>query len=177
MGDLIFNPRLERTELPTGKTAKCKRCGSVTTTWQQGKTGSWYLTEVFISTEGDYTIPFTNKVWFHSMFCESGEYNHEVAQAEFDFNAEQERIRGEELTKQREERFAAENAQRYTQMILAPEHERRERLAQLERVHQNYLRNPPTMDYFAEFCREEAAAKVRIRDMKILRATLGMDSE
>lgn len=51
---------------PVSKTATCKKCGSTNVTWCRGKTGKYYLTEVFnYGTDNERT----HKTDFHSNYC------------------------------------------------------------------------------------------------------------
>lgn len=164
------------------RTAHCKRCGSDTVTWLTSTTtGKYYLAEVFtreIKLEGDdkaFTEEFTGRRWFHSKFCGTKpEYTHATMQRAFDEMFAQEDEEREEMRERQREEAAVNNAMNFLALVNAPTEERKAKLAKLEREQESYRRNPPTMDYMTEFSREVAAAKTRMREIAILKASLGM---
>ena len=113
------------------KTAKCKRCGSQTVTWQtSAKTGRYYLTEVFRYEDGDKT----DRRDFHSAYCElparHAEKQDEIFKAQHAKDAAAEKVEREKASELRRTReVASDEVLGWYQMTI---YEMRERMPDVE---------------------------------------------
>jgi len=138
------------------RTATCKRCSSERVAWQQGKTGKWYLTEVFTNEHG---LDATAHTDFHSKYCGQPEL-HASEQAQRDQHYQENRDNREKLSAEREQaQREAEAAQLAIFIDMTPE-QRIEHIEELKDELEKERRDPVSMDYFTEHCRwvEKCAA-------------------
>lgn len=131
------------------RTATCKRCSSETVAWQTGKTGKWYLTEVFQNETG---MGVTSHTDFHSKYCGKPE-QHSLEQAMRDKAYAEAKQNRDEISAEREQaQREAEAAQLAIFIDMSPDM-RVEHIEELKDALEKERRDPVSMDYFTEHCR------------------------
>jgi hypothetical protein len=153
------------------RTARCKRCGSETVTWQQGTSGKWYLSEVF-----DYDgIQKTDHKDFHSHYCNDPLlHDEEQLEIESDF-AQQQQDREQAI-----EQAGAETAQFFLTLHATCKNDpsrARVMLENREHTVRHEKQNWISMDYFTESCRQQDLVKRLEAEIKFMGAALGCTGE
>lgn len=151
----------------------CKRCGSKTVAWEQGKNEKWYLTEVFEDADGR---TYTEHALLHSPFCVAGG-SHKVEQDKRLKEEHDERKQSDEITRTRRERAARDEAEYFLElhdMCKLHRANAMDELANRQRELDRIQSNPTSMDYMTDRERELQRVKRLTVEIAYMSAALGL---